>query len=92
VQPYACGPGLSLAPTGAGRGVKAIQDHSTNVKRPTDRQARELAPLAKTQPQEAVRGWREAVEWASAEFRTGAGSLRGSGPLKFKPQSVDNFQ
>jgi hypothetical protein len=48
----------------ASRVVSAVEEHSTNVERPNEAQARELAPLAKTQPEEAARVWGEVVEEA----------------------------
>lgn len=48
----------------AGRVVRAIEKHAqdTNVSRPNEAQARELAPLAKAQPEEAAKVWDELVE------------------------------
>lgn len=48
----------------AGRVVRAIEEYSqdTNVSSPNEAQARELAPLAKKDPQAAAEVWHEAVE------------------------------
>ena len=46
----------------SGRVIRAIDVHSTVVERPTERQARELAILAKEDPQEAADIWRGVVE------------------------------
>lgn len=45
----------------AGRVVKAIESHSTIVESPNEAQARELAPLAKEDPDGAVEVWNEVV-------------------------------
>jgi hypothetical protein len=45
----------------AGRVVKTIEAHSPIGERPNERQARELAPLAKKDPEEAARLWAELV-------------------------------
>jgi hypothetical protein len=46
----------------AGRVVRVIADHSPIGERPTESQARELAPLAKEDPEAAAEAWSEALE------------------------------
>jgi hypothetical protein len=41
----------------AARVVKALENHSTTVERPNERQARELAPVAKEDPEKAAKLW-----------------------------------
>ncbi len=45
----------------ASRVVRAIESHSTIVERPNEGQARELAPLAKEDPEQAAELWSEVV-------------------------------
>jgi hypothetical protein len=51
----------------AGRVVRALEDHSTSVEQPNEAQARELAKLAKENPEEAVDVWKEVVEKKGAD-------------------------
>ena len=48
----------------AGRVVRAVDGHSAVAERPTERQARELASLVKSSPEEAAELWTDVVEEA----------------------------
>lgn len=60
----------------AGRVVRAIESHSTTVERPTERQARELAPIAKEDPERAVAIWNEVVAGSEAGAEVPAAEIR----------------
>jgi len=83
----------------SGRVVKAIESHSTIVERPNEAQARELAPLAKADPQAAAGVWEKSVRDAHDRGeRVSAKSIRemyaehGTLPNEVQAVSINRFR